>query len=511
MKRKTGAILSYLHMIIEVISTLWITPLVIHTLGDAEYGVYKLVASLTSYLLLLDLGLGNSVVRYIAKYNEGNDLDSSRKFVGLCLIFYSIISVILICLGAFMVASFQNVFATGLSAVEVKLSKKLLTLTVLNAAITIGTSVFGNIIIAYSQFSVAKGAAIVQILIRMLLTFAALSLGGDSVSIVLINLLLTIAMRGYYVVYVVCVLKLKPKFKDMDFLFVKEVVSFSAFILLQMVATQVNAHTDQVLLGMLVPMSASLIGIYGIGTQIVQYFQSIGQALGGILMPGVVKLVENKASSEQLQNEMIRIGRYSFAILGIIFVGFLVNGPDFLLLWVGPGYDQSYTVAVLLMLAYLFILTESIGTQILWAKNKHQLQSVMKMLIVLVNVGVSIILIRWNPLIGATVGTFFSLMFGDILVMNLVFRKEIGISLRTYYFGLAKGILPSLLLSAVAGCFMLLLPLPDSLALVLNVGCMTLVYAISMWLFGFNQHEKELLNKLCRMILRTPRNHDAKG
>lgn len=509
MKRKTGAILSYLHIIAEVISTLWITPFVIHTLGDAEYGVYKLVASLTSYLLLLDLGLGNAVVRYVAKYNERNDLDSNRKFLGLCLIFYSIISVILIVLGAFMVASFQNVFATGLTASEVELSKRLLKLTILNAAITIGTSVFGNIIIAHSRFAVAKGAAIIQILIRMLLTFGALSLGGDSVSIVLINLLLTIAMRGYYVVYVFFVLKLKPRFKNMDFAFVKEVISFSAFILLQMVATQINAHTDQVLLGMLVPMSASLIGIYGVGTQIVQYFQSIGQALGGILMPGVVKLVENNASSEQLQNEMIRIGRYSFAILGIVFVGFLVNGPRFLILWVGPGYDQSYMVAVLLMLAYLFILTESIGTQILWAKNKHQLQSVMKMLIVLVNVGVSIILIRWKPLIGATIGTFLSLMLGDVLVMNLVFRKEIGISLRAYYCGLAKGILPSLVLSATAGCLVLLFSLPPGLALVLNVGCMILVYAISMWMFGFNQHEKELLIRLLQMLLRIQRNRES--
>lgn len=505
MKRKTGAILSYLYMIIEVISTLWITPLIIHALGDAEYGVYKLVSSITSYLLLLDLGVGNSVIRYIAKYNEGNDLESSRKFLGLCLIFYSVISAILIGLGAIMITSFQNIFARGLSLAEVELSKKLLTLTVLNAAITIGTSVFSNIIIAYSRFAVAKGTAIVQILIRMMLTFTAMSIGGNSVSIVLINLMLTIAMRGYYVFYVLNVLKLKPKFKDMDFVFIKEVVTFSAFILLQMIATQINAHADQVLLGMLVPMSASLIGIYGVGTQIVQYFQSIGQALGGILMPGVVKLVESKATPEQLQDEMIRIGRYSFSILGFIFVGFLVNGHNFLFLWVGQGYDQSFSVALLLMLAYLFILTESIGTQILWAKNKHQFQAVLKLLIVLVNVMVSIILIRWNPLLGATVGTFLSLMLGDVLVMNIVFRKDIGISLKRYYFGLMKGILPSLFLSGLVGCLLLSLPLPVGISIVLNIGCMTLVYGLSMWLIGFNQHEKGLLATLFRMIIKVRR------
>ena len=56
-----------------------------------------------------------------------------------------------------------------------------------------------------------------------------------------------------------------------------------------MVATQINGYADQVLLGMLVSSSAAIIGIYGVGAQLVQYFQSIGQAIGGVLMPGCCK------------------------------------------------------------------------------------------------------------------------------------------------------------------------------------------------------------------------------
>ena len=85
MNRKIGAVLSYIYMILEVLSTLLLTPFIINSLGDAEYGVYKLVASVTIYLLLLDLGMGNSVVRYVAKYKENKDIESSRKFVGVCI------------------------------------------------------------------------------------------------------------------------------------------------------------------------------------------------------------------------------------------------------------------------------------------------------------------------------------------------------------------------------------------------------------------------------------------
>ena len=500
MNRKIGALLSYVHMIFEVLSTLLLTPFIISSLGSAEYGVYKLIAAITSYLLLLDLGMGNSVVRYVAKFKENRDMESSRKYLGVCMVFYAAVSVAVLLLGGALILSFQKIFATGLTAAEIALSKRLLLLTVLNAAVTLGTSVFYNILIAYSRFVLSKGLSILQIIVRILVTAAALKLGYRSEAIVTINLVLTMLMRGYYVFYVLCVLRLRPQLRGTNAAFIKDIVSYSAFILLQMVATQINAQADQVLLGMFVTSSAVIIGIYGVGAQIVQYFQSVGQALGGVLMPGVVKLVESGAGAKELQNEMIRIGRYAFTMLGLIFVGFLVNGRSFIRLWAGREYAQGYYVALMLMFAHIIIMTQSIGTQILWAKNKHQLQSVIKFVIVAGNILLTIFLIRWDPLMGAAIGTVISLLLGDVLSMNIVFKKEIGISLKAYYTGLFKGILPCLLLSALAGSGVKLLPVSGLPGLILNVLVMTAVYAAAMWGFGFNESEKNMVRGLlCKL------------
>lgn len=500
MNRKIGALLSYVHMIFEVLSTLLLTPFIISSLGSAEYGVYKLIAAITSYLLLLDLGMGNSVVRYVAKFKENRDMESSRKYLGVCMVFYAAVSVAVLLLGGALILSFQKIFATGLTTAEIALSKRLLLLTVLNAAVTLGTSVFYNILIAYSRFALSKGLSILQIIVRILVTAAALKLGYRSEAIVTINLVLTMLMRGYYVFYVLCVLRLRPQLRGTNAAFIKDIVSYSAFILLQMVATQINAQADQVLLGMFVTSSAVIIGIYGVGAQIVQYFQSVGQALGGVLMPGVVKLVESGAGAKELQNEMIRIGRYAFTMLGLIFVGFLVNGRSFIRLWAGAEYAQGYYVALMLMFAHTIIMTQSIGTQILWAKNKHQLQSVIKFVIVAGNILLTIFLIRWDPLMGAAIGTVISLLLGDVLSMNIVFKKEIGISLKAYYTGLFKGILPCLLLSALAGTGVKLLPVSGITGLILNVLVMTAVYAAAMWGFGFNESEKNMVRGLlCKL------------
>ena len=144
----------------------------------------------------------------------------------------------------------------------------------------------------------------------------------------------------------------------------KEIVIYSSMILVQMIATQLNATVDQVLIGSLVASSSAILAVYSVGTQITQYYQSIGTAFTGVLMPGIVKMVEKGADSTQLTNEMIRIGRIILIVLGLIWSGFLTCGQQFITLWAGQANTDAYLVAVILMTAYMFILTESIGTQI---------------------------------------------------------------------------------------------------------------------------------------------------
>lgn len=91
-----------------------------------------------------------------------------------------------------------------------------------------------------------------------------------------------------------------------------------------MIVVQINTMTDQVLIGALVEASAIILGIYAAGAQICQYFKAIALSVNGIIMPGVVELVENKATTEDIYKEFLKISRILFIILGIIWVGFLI-------------------------------------------------------------------------------------------------------------------------------------------------------------------------------------------
>ena len=493
MSRKIGVILTYIQMIFNVLSTLLLTPFIISTLGQAEYGVFKLSAAITAYLLLLDLGVGNAVIRYISKYRAENDFIKQRQFLGVASIFYFIISIITLIIGYVLIQSFPVMFAKGLNTSEVVLGQKLLVFTILNCAFTLLTTCYDYIIIAYEKFKVSRVCSIASIIIRMLFTYIVLKLGFGSVGIVVVNLAVTILSRIYLMGYVFIKIKLFPLFKNIEFDFIKEIVMYSSLILIQMIATQINANVDQILLGSFVVSSAVIIGVYGIGTQIVQYFQQIGSAFTSVLMPGIVKMVENGVNSLQLTNEMIRIGRLIFMVLSIIWGCFLINGENFIILWAGKANAEAYYVAIILMFAYTFILTESIGTQILWALNQHKEQSYLKMAIVLVNIVLTILLIQWNPLIGATIGTFISLMAGDIGVMNYIFKKKLRINLLDYYKNLFKGIIPSLVIAVAAGYLCKMCFSFTWFGFIIKVLIMCMIYAICMFMFGMTKYEKQLL------------------
>lgn len=500
MNRKIGVILSYVLMSFEVLSTLLLTPFIICSLGQAEYGVYKLSAAVNAYLFLLDLGVGNAIVRYVAKYRLTGEFEKNRRFFGISIIFYAAIGVFAAVIGVILVYIFPSVFAKGLSLDEAVLGQKLLGVTILNSAITLATAPFVNILVAYERFAASRSISIAQIIIRMLLTFIALKIGTGAFGIVIVNFLMTIICRLVIIWYTFLSIKLYPMFKGIEKAFIKEIIAYSSLIFIQMIATQVNSTVDQILIGSLVVSSSAILAIYGIGTQLVQYFQSIGSAFTGVLMPGVVKMVEEKAPVKVLTDEMIRIGRFILIVLCIVWACFLMNGRDFIYLWVGKDNEEAYYVSIILMTAHMFILVESIGNYILWARNEHKEQAILKMIVVLVNILLTIILIKWDALLGATIGTFISLLIGDIGIMNYIFKRKLKINLCYYYKGLMKGILPVTLITVVAGLFMRYIPINGWIGFCLkNIG-MVLVYVALLLVFGMNMHEKKTIKNIINVI-----------
>ena len=78
---KAGATLNYTVIVLNILVGLLYTPFLLRILGQSDYGIYSLVASVISYLTLLDLGFGNAIIRYTAKFRaEGKPWELCKGF-----------------------------------------------------------------------------------------------------------------------------------------------------------------------------------------------------------------------------------------------------------------------------------------------------------------------------------------------------------------------------------------------------------------------------------------------
>lgn len=496
MSRKKGVVLSYVLMILEAFSSILFTPYLIRCLGQSEYGIYGLVASVTAYLYLLDLGVGNAIVRYMAKYRFDNDKQSERNLMATTLIFYGIIAVLVLAVGFVLNFFLPQIFGTGLSEQELSLASKMLQITVITAATSLFFSPVTKTLVAYEKFVLSKSIDIIKIIVRVGLCCVALLLGGKGVAVVSINLFVTAGVGIFSMIYVFVKLKVTPRIKGVNFGFIKEIWGYTFFIMLQMVATQINSMVDHILIGAFVAASTTYLAIYTAATQITQYFQSFGAAVNGVLMPGVVKMVENKASVEELQKEMIKISRLIFMFLGIVFVGFALFGKSFMVLWAGQDYQDGYYAALIIMFPMLLSLSQSIGSQVLWALDRHKIQALLKICLAVLNIFLTYLLIQWNPIIGASLGTGIALLLGDVVVMNIIFRKDIGISISRYYFGTLKGILPALIISGAMGYLFSLIGIEGWIGLIVNIVFTCVVYFVMLYIFGLNNDERKMFSRI---------------
>ena len=115
---KIGAILNYAIIVLNTVVGLLYTPYMLRMMGQSEYGLYSIVASVISYLTILDLGFGNAIIRYTAKYRAENKVKEQYEMFGMFFVLYSVIGVISFLIGLGLYFNVDVLFQNSMSIDE---------------------------------------------------------------------------------------------------------------------------------------------------------------------------------------------------------------------------------------------------------------------------------------------------------------------------------------------------------------------------------------------------------
>src|SRR6187402_678608 len=76
--------------------TILLTPYILHSLGERDYGVWAAFTVFIGSSNLLDLGLGSSFLKFISAYYAQEDYEKINKAIFSGIIFYGMFGVVLI-------------------------------------------------------------------------------------------------------------------------------------------------------------------------------------------------------------------------------------------------------------------------------------------------------------------------------------------------------------------------------------------------------------------------------
>ena len=236
---------------------------------------------------------------------------------------------------------------------------------------------------------------------------------------------------------------------------------FSFFIFLNSVIDQINWNVDKFLLGMY--KGTKTVAVYDVAAQINSFFINISTVVSSVFIPRVNRISVEENSNEKFTDLFIKVGRIQFFVVFLFISGFVIFGKFFITTWAGSGYEESYYVLIILILSISIPLIQNLGIEILRAINMQVFRSVVYFIIAIGNVILSIYLCKIYGAIGAAMGTAFSLIIGNVFIMNIYYQKKVKLNIIAFWKNIGK-IIPSCVPALLLGTLINKVYLIDNIA-----------------------------------------------
>lgn len=502
---KFGAILSYLVIAVNLLAGLLYTPWMIRTIGPDNYGLYTLAISLIS-MFLLDFGMGAAVSRFISKYNAENKQDSVKNLLGIVYKLYILIDAIVL-ITLVIIYFFVDVIYIGLTPNELANFKVVYIIAGTFSVISFPFTTLNGILTAHEKFVELKLCELFNRVVSVILIVLALLFGFGLYGLVTINAvsgLVTIIIKLFIIRQNSLV---KVNFKFNSKIMLKDIFSFSIWSTVTSIAERLIFNITPSILG---AVSGSIsIALFGVASTFEGYVFTFASAVNGMFLPNISRVLVGDNAKENILKLMIKIGRIQLSITGLIVIGFISVGKDFIFLWLGEDYILSYYSAIVLILPSLIWLTQDIANTTVVALNKVKLKSLIFIGTSILNIILSIAFSRLWGMFGSSLAICISYFIRSI-AMNVLYYRVLKINIFKFFKEChMKMAIPLLLSLSIGYAIHFILPYLSWKVLFIKGCLIAIAYMIIMWFMCFNLYEKDLLKSIFQGVIN--RLHFKKG
>jgi O-antigen/teichoic acid export membrane protein len=415
------------NFLLTVIVTLVMTPLIVHSLGDRYYGSWTLIGTVIGYYGLLDFGLSSAVTRYVSQALGRHDLKSMSDTASTAFVLFTAISAVGFLVTLAIVAGCP-LFVRD--PTEVVFFRKVFIVMGTTVAIGFPFRVFTGILVSFLRHDYVALLSIGRAIGANALVYVALGAGHGLMALVVINSLASVCeyVSSYFLAHTkIPQVAVWPR--HFARARVRELFAYSSTSLAIQMADLVRFRLDAVVIAIF--LNVRLITYYSLGAGLIDYFGACLISMIGIAAP-LFSQYEGRGDPETLVKRFLDITRISTAVSVFIGLSIIFYGKQFIEAWLGPGFESSYRIAVILCVPSIVALTQSPGIQLLYGLSKHHYFAISNTCEGLLNLLLSLLLVQSYGIYGVALGTALAMIVVKICVQPVLICRSIGLPVRQY-------------------------------------------------------------------------------
>jgi O-antigen/teichoic acid export membrane protein len=413
---------------VNILVGIFLSPFILHRLGDTAYGIWILIFSVTGYYGLFDLGIRSSIVRYVSTYTATGDQEGLAKLINTSLATYTTIGA-----AAMVVTLICSLFVDRLFRIPADfLGTARLLFLMVGTAVALGfpTGVFGGILEGLQRFYFVNLTNVISTLLRAALIIAALRHGYGLLTVAFITVSLPLLSSLARAIIALRVLPVRFGWQYVDRGAFREIANYSAVSFILMIGYKLRYKTDEIVIGTF--LSVTAITYFSIGDRLLDYAAEVVGSLAQLFVP-MAGQSHAKGDTDRLRTIWIAGNRACAMIIFPITAILIILGKSVITAWVGARYvAASYPVLVVLAVPMMFTLAQGASTRILYGMAKHKPLAWVTLMESLANLILSIVLIRPFGIVGDAFGTAIPLMCTSFLFLPRHMCRLLGVRMGTY-------------------------------------------------------------------------------
>jgi O-antigen/teichoic acid export membrane protein len=424
-----NAIANWMGFAAQLLVAFFTSPILVHGLGAPRYGIWSLVESILAYLMLFDLGVAASVVRYVARFEANGDQDRLNRIFSTSLCIFA---------AAGLAVAVSTIVLAAFGATLVKVPAELahearwmLVLLGFNLAIGLPLNVFPSLLDGLARYPAKTAIRTIGLIARTTLFLYVIWNRGGLIPLAWSITVCNIA--EHFVLAAACWWYL-PKLRFSPFLVDRETFrlirgySLQAFVL--MVAGRVSYQTNALVIGAI--LAPQFITYFAVAARLIEYAKNGLRAITTVLTPAV-SAFEARGDEAAIRKVFLTSTRFVLWIILPIQVGFHLLGKPFLSLWMGSDYaGWSYPSLAILALPLALILSQSVSGRVLYGIGQLRWFTVVVIGEAVTNLLISVALVGSMGIEGVAWGTTIPNIVGNLLVAIHVCRL-LNVRLSEYF------------------------------------------------------------------------------